>query len=127
MPTKKKFEIEYPLRSSNKVLYNSLSSADGLQEWFADEVNIKDDVYTFSWDGEEEKARLITKKVNEFIKFQWEHDEDDDSYFEFSIKTDPITKDVALIVTDFAEEKEISDSTFHWDNSINNLKKKLGA
>lgn len=127
MSVKKKFEIEYPFRSSNKVLYNSLSSADGLQEWFADEVNIKNGIYTFSWDGEEESARLITKKVNESIKFQWENDDDDDSYFEFSIKTDPITKDVALIVTDFAEEDEISDSTFHWDNSINNLKKKLGA
>src|SRR5690606_29111893 len=116
MSVKKKFEIEYPFRSSNKVLYNSLSSADGLQEWFADEVNIKNGIYTFSWDGEEESARLITKKVNESIKFQWENDDDDDSYFEFSIKTDPITKDVALIVTDFAEEDEISDSTFHWDN-----------
>lgn len=127
MSVKKKFEIEYPFRSSNKVLYNSLSTSDGLQEWFADEVNIKNGIYTFTWDGEEESARLITKKVNESIKFQWENDDDDDSYFEFSIKTDPITKDVALIVTDFAEEDEISDSTFHWDNSINNLKKKLGA
>lgn len=127
MSIKKKFEIEYPLRSSNKVLFNSLSTSDGLQEWFADEVNIKNGIYTFTWDGEEESARLITKKANESIKFQWENDDDDDSYFEFSIKTDPITKDVALIVTDFAEEDEISDSTFHWDNSINNLKKKLGA
>lgn len=125
--TKKKFEIEYFMRSSNKVLFNSISTADGLSEWFADEVNVKDDIYSFVWDGAEEKAKLLNKKPFESIKFQWENEEDDDSYFEFNIKTDPLTKDVALIITDFAEENEIKESTFLWDNHINALKKKLGA
>jgi len=125
--TKKKFEIEYFMRSSNKVLFNSISTADGLSEWFADEVNVKDDIYSFVWDGEEEKAKLLSKKPFESIKFQWENEDEDDSYFEFNIKTDPLTKEVALIITDFAEENEIKDSTFLWDNHISALKKKLGA
>jgi uncharacterized protein YndB with AHSA1/START domain len=125
--TKKKFEIEYFMRSSNKVLFNSISTPDGLCEWFADEVNVKDDVFSFVWDGEEEKAKLLSKKPFESIKFQWENEDEDDSYFEFNIKTDPLTKEVALIVTDFALEKEIKESTFLWDNHISALKKKLGA
>lgn len=125
--TKKKFEIEYFMRSSNKVLFNSISTADGLGEWFADEVIVKDDIYSFIWDGEEEKAKLLSKKPFESIKFQWENEDEEDSYFEFNIKTDPLTKEVALIITDFAEEKEIKESTFLWDNHISALKKKLGA
>ncbi len=127
--TKKKFELEYLMRSSNKILFNSLSTPDGLQDWFADEVNVKDDVYSFSWDGDEEKAKLLGKRPGESIKFQWENDVDDepDSYFEFSIKTDALTKEVALVITDFAEENQIKDSTFLWDNHISALKKKLGA
>lgn len=130
MPNKKKFELEYPLRSSNKVLFNSISTPDGLQEWFADEVNVKDGVYSFVWDGVEERARLLSKKPFESIKFRWEIEDeepDEDAYFEFNIKTDPLTKDVALVITDFADEKEIDDSTFLWDNHISSLKKKLGA
>lgn len=126
---KKKFELEYLMRSSNKILFNSLSTPDGLQDWFADEVNVKDDIYSFSWDGEEEKAKLLSKRQGESIKFQWENEEADepDSYFEFSIKTDALTKEVALVITDFAEENQIKDSTFLWDNHISALKKKLGA
>ena len=72
-----KIELEYPIRSSTSVLYDMFSTPSGLSEWFADDVNIKDDVYTFFWDGSEEEARLITKKNNEFIKFHWlEHDEE---------------------------------------------------
>jgi uncharacterized protein YndB with AHSA1/START domain len=129
MPDKKKFEIEYFMRSSNRVLFNSISTPDGLEDWFADEVNVKDGIYSFVWDGEEEKARLISKKPYESIKFQWEIDEDDDkdAYFEFNIKTDPLTKEVALVITDFATEGEIKESTFLWDNHISALKKKLGA
>ena len=126
MPDKKKFELESMMRSSNKVLFNSLSTPDGLEEWFADEVNFKDGVFSFVWDGEEERAQMISKKPFESIKFRWE-EEEDDTYFEFLIKTDPLTKEVALVVTDFAEENQIRDSTFLWDNHISSLKKKLGA
>lgn len=127
--TKKKFELEYLMRSSNKILFNSLSTPDGLQDWFADEVNVKDDIYSFTWDGEEEKAKLLSKRPGESIKFQWENEEmeEPDSYFEFSIKTDALTKEVALVITDFADENQIKDSTFLWDNHISALKKKLGA
>ncbi|MFZ5553583.1 MAG: START-like domain-containing protein [Bacteroidota bacterium] len=125
---KQKFELEYPLRSSNKVLFNSLSTPDGLSEWFADDVNIKNGVYIFKWDDAEERARLISKKPFESIKFQWEReDEDDNTMFEFNIKTDPITNEVALIVTDFADESDMAESKFLWDNQIGVLKQKLGA
>lgn len=126
--SKQKFEMEFPLRSSNKVLYNSLSTPDGLSEWFADDVNIKNGVFIFKWDGSEERAKLIAKKPYESVKFQWERDDEaDNTTFEFNIKTDSITNEVALIVTDFANEEDMEESKFLWNNQIGTLKQKLGA
>jgi hypothetical protein len=48
---KEKFELEFLLRTSVKVLENMLSTPSGLSEWFADDVNVKDDIYTFIWDN----------------------------------------------------------------------------
>lgn len=128
MSNKVKFELEFPLRSSNKVLYNSVSTPDGLSEWFADDVDIKNDIFTFKWDGAEEKARLLSKKPFEHVRFQWERDEEEENTtFEFHIKTDPLTKEVALMVVDHADEDEVEDSTFLWNNQINALKQRLGA
>lgn len=126
--SKQKFELEFPLRSSNKVLFNSLSTADGLSEWFADDVDIKNGVFIFKWDGSEERAKMIAKKPYESVKFQWDRDdEEENTTFEFNIKTDAITNEVALIVTDFADEDDVEESKFLWNNQIGTLKQKLGA
>ena len=106
MSDKIKVELEYPIKTSTSVLYNCLSTPSGLSGWFADDVNIKKDNYTFFWDGSEETATLLSKKNNVSIKFQWKDDEGEEYYFEFTIKIDPITKDVALVITDFVEEDE---------------------
>ena len=43
------------------------------------------------------------------------------------IQIDEITNDVALIITDFAEEDEIEESKMLWENLIGSLKQVLGA
>lgn len=131
MSEKKKYELEYLLKASPKVLYNLVSSPSGLSEWFADNVNIsKDDVYTFIWDGVEEEARLLTQRNGECIKWQWLNDDDDDdekTYFEFRVTTDPMTKLTLFYVTDFAEEDEIEEAKSLWDSQIGELKRIIGA
>ena len=124
-----KIELEFLLNSSERLLYNRLSTASGLSEWFADDVNIKDDVYTFFWDGGEEEARLLTKKNNAKVKWRWIEDEEDgsDSYFELRYEVDPMTKAVILSITDFAEPDEIKDSEELWDSQIQELRHILGS
>ncbi len=126
---KEKFELEFLLKTSTKVLDNMISTPSGLSEWFADDVNIKDDVYTFFWDGSEEEARLITKKANSKVKWKWLDDEEEnmDTYFELRYEVDPMTKAVILTITDFAEPDEIEESQLLWDQQINELKRVLGA
>jgi uncharacterized protein YndB with AHSA1/START domain len=127
MSEKVKIELEFQLNTSPKILYNCLSTPSGLSDWFADNVNVKDGVYTFIWDGSEESAKLISKKPGESIKFQWTEDEGEDYFWEFCIKIDGITKGVTLIVTDHADEDEVDESTLLWNNQINNLKNTIGA
>lgn len=122
---KQKIVLEYPINSSPKVLYTRLSTPGGLAEWFADDVNLKGSVYSFIWEGSEQKAELLQKKENKYIRFCWE-EEDEDTYFEFRINIDELTKDVALVVTDFVDEDEKEDSIELWNTQIAELKHVIG-
>ena len=122
-----KYDLEYVIRASQKVLSERLSTSSGLSEWFADNVNQKGNVFTFEWDGSEQKAEMLQKKDNQFVKFHWLDSEDDDSYFEFRFEIDALTNDLSLIITDFAEEDEIEENMELWDSQISELKHVLGA
>jgi uncharacterized protein YndB with AHSA1/START domain len=128
MSDKIKYELEFPIHASPQLLYNYLSTPSGLSEWFADNVNSRGELFTFIWDGSEEQAKLLTKKSGERVKFRWLNDEDDTSvYFEMRIQVDDITKDVSVMVTDFAEEDEVEEAKMLWDNQIADLKHVLGS
>jgi len=125
---KVKFELEIPIHESPHMLYQYISSPSNLQEWFADKVNSRGKEYSFIWDGEEEKAELITKKSDERIRFKWLESEGDDSFFEIKIQVDALTKDVSLIITDFADdENEVEASKQLWENQIDELRHTIGA
>jgi uncharacterized protein YndB with AHSA1/START domain len=128
MSDKVKYELEFPIHASPQLLYNYLSTPSGLSEWFADNVNSRGELFTFIWDGSEEQAKLLTKKSGERVKFRWLNDEDDTSvYFEMRIQVDDITKDVSVMVTDFADEDEVDEAKMLWENQIADLKHVLGS
>ena len=122
-----KFEMEFPIKVSQRLLFQYLSTPSGLSEWFADNVNSRGEKFIFIWDDSEEVANLVSKKLPEKLKFQWEDDQDTDYFFELRIQFDEITKDVSLIVTDFAEEDEVEESKMLWTNQVFDLKKVLGS
>ena len=129
MSDKTKYEIEFPIHGSPAMLYNYISTPSGLSEWFADNVNSRGELFKFMWDDSEEHAKLLVKKSGERAKFRWVEDEEegDDCYFEFKIQVDAITKDVSIIVTDFAEDDEIEEAKMLWENQISSLKQVIGS
>lgn len=127
MSDKIKFEIEFVVHASPSLLYQYMATPSGMSEWFADNVNSRGEFYTFIWDGSEEKAKLLGKKSGERIKFKWVEDDDESYYFELRIQVDEITKDVSLIVTDFAEEDEVEEGKMFWENQISELKQVIGS
>ena len=125
MYTKKQYTIEYDFHASPQLLFQYLSTPSGLSEWFADNVNSRGEDFTFLWNDSEEEAKLLSLKADKTIRFQWK--EDQESFFQFEIVVDEITKDVSLLVTDFAEEDEIEESQMLWNNLIADLKQVLGS
>lgn len=126
MSEKKKFNLEYALRSSPRILFSFISEPNGLAQWFADDVNVRDQVFTFTWDGETQKAKLVSLKENKLVRFKWV-DDDQQYFFEMEIVQDELTNDVALNITDFATPETLSERTLIWDNQIDYLMSVLGG
>ncbi len=126
MSEKKKFTIEYEIKSSPRILYTFLNEPNGLTQWFADDVSVRDQVYTFTWDDEKQTAKLLTIKENKLVRFKWVDDEPQ-YFFEMEIIQDELTNDVALSITDFATEETIGERKLIWDNQIQYLISTLGA
>ena len=129
MELKTRYELEIPINSSPSLLYQYISTPSGLSEWFADNVNSRGEYFTFIWNDSEENARLSSKKTGEKVKFRWidEKNKDTEYYFELRILEDEITKDVSLMVVDFAEEGEIEESKQLWENQVSELKHVIGS
>jgi hypothetical protein len=121
---KKKFELEFPIKTTPRVLFPRLSTAGGLSEWFADNVIIEgQNMFTFVWDGAAQKAEQSYLRENQVVRYEWI---DEDTFFEFRLKTDELTSELALMVTDFAEEDDKIDSSNLWESQITRLKHSIG-
>jgi uncharacterized protein YndB with AHSA1/START domain len=127
--TKEKYKLEFLLKTSPRVLEKLITTPDGLSDWFADDVKVQDDIYTFEWDGNEEQARLLLYKMNSKIRFQWLEDEEEglETYFELSYIIDPITNSVILHITDFANPSDKEGNLALWNQAISELKRIIGA
>jgi len=129
MDSKIRYEIEFPINSSPQLLYQYISTPSGLSEWFADNVNSRGEFFTFIWNDSQEKARLASKKTGEKVKFKWvdENNKDTEYFFELNILVDELTKDVSLMVIDFAYNDEVEEATQLWENQISDLKHVIGS
>jgi len=124
---KEKFHIEYVFdKVSTRSLWNHLTTALGLSSWFAEEVDVQQNVYTFSWDKTQEKAEIIMLKPGSRVRYRWLNEEDEDAYFEFIIHTIELTGSKSLEITDFATPDEKADAIALWDTQVDVLKRTLG-
>jgi uncharacterized protein YndB with AHSA1/START domain len=122
-----KYELEYTLNCSPKVIFSRLSTPEGLGEWFADDVNVDSDIFTFLWGKSESKARLAALKENKFVRFEWlDISDEETNYFEFRINIEELSGSLALIIIDFTEPEEKEDAVNLWDSQVADLKRVLG-
>jgi len=122
----KKIELEYILKTSKKIIYSRISTASGLSEWFADNVSINDNVFTFTWDGYNELAKISSKKKEEHVKFSWL--DKNKKYFKFTIQKHNHSKEISLLITDFIDDDEnIEDAENLWKKQIGVLRRHLGC
>ncbi len=123
--SKQLFTLEYPVRCSPSILYEFLSTPAGLQEWFADKVDERDQVFSFTWNGTTDRAEVLEIEEDKFIRFHWLHGPKNE-YFEFRIEKSEVSNQTILVIRDFAEKKEIPDQKRLWDFQVNDLFHRLG-
>lgn len=125
MSKKQLFTLEFPVRCSPSILYEFLSTPAGLQEWFADKVDERDNVFSFSWNGTTDKAEVTESEQEKYIRFRWMHLPKEE-YFEFRIEKSEVTNQTILIIKDFAEKAEVKDQSQLWDYQVKDLFHRLG-
>jgi uncharacterized protein YndB with AHSA1/START domain len=126
MSKKVLYTLEYPVRCSPGILFDFLRTPAGLQEWFADKVDERDGVFSFSWNGTEDKAELLESEEDKFVRFRWDHMAKDE-YFEWRIDKSEVTNQTILVISDFADKKEIKDQSQLWDYQVKELFHRLGS
>ncbi|MDR6341911.1 hypothetical protein HNQ91_004988 [Filimonas zeae] len=126
MSKKQIYTLEYPVRCSPSILYEFLSTPAGLQEWFADKVDERDNIFSFSWNGgTPDKAELVEKELDKFVRYRWLHLPKEE-FFEFKIEKTEITNQTILVIKDFAEKNEIKDQSQLWEYQVKDLFHRLG-
>ncbi len=123
---KQKIDIEYPLAiKSPALIWEQISSAHGLERWFADHVNEEDGMFTFTWgepwtEQDVREAHVLESVVNDHIRMKWD-EEDDDSYFEMRIAKSDLTHQLNLLITDFAEDDDVDGLKILWESMLDRL------
>ena len=114
------------------MLFPYLSTATGLCEWFADDVNINniDKTLIFLLDGEERVAVIDSIKKNRSVRFKFiNEDEKPKEYdsLEFKLEINELTQSVFVRVEEYTETDDLEESYQIWDNLLSQLKEIIGA
>lgn len=125
MAQKQLYTLEFLVRCSPVILYEFLATPAGLQEWFADKVDERDNIFSFVWNGVTDKAEVVESEQDKFIRFHWLHLPKEE-YFEFRIEKSEVTNQTILVIKDFAEKKDIKDQSRLWDSQVKELFHRLG-
>lgn len=137
--SKYKFQTEFEINASKKMLFPYLNSASGLSQWFADDVTINEDkVFNFKWDGDDHKARIVAQRTNNLVKFEFlpengknlhasDPSEDGASFVEFKLEMNELTQSVFLTVTDYTESDDEEELQDMWESLVQNLKEIVGG
>ncbi|WP_026954089.1 START-like domain-containing protein [Algoriphagus vanfongensis] len=129
---KNKFVADYQINASKKIIFQYLSTASGLEEWFADEVRINEDkVFIFDFDNEEHYAKVASIRSNSHVKFEFFDPKDpmesDHSYIEFKLEENELTQTMFLKVIDYSDSYDDDELVAIWDGLVGKLKEIIGG
>lgn len=125
LPTSQ-FSLEIPMRCSPSLLFEYLTTPNGLQEWFADKVAQDGEQFTFTWNGSDDEALRIESVEDELVRYKWDYAAEGE-FFEFKIEQSPITNETILRITDFADSTDMEGQKQLWEAQIAELKHRIGS
>ena len=106
------------------VIWTSVSTARGLQQWFADEVKAQGRHYVFSWKGSAQDADITAARTEAYVRFKWA---DTGTWFEMRIDVNELTGHSVLKIVDNVEPDDVESSMQLWRRQIDRLKIALGV
>jgi len=126
------FVADYQLNASKKIVYTYLSTASGLQEWFADKVRIDEDKnYIFNFDQEDHYAKQTIVKAN--LHVRWDFFDPKfpnsavESFIEFKLDETELTQSLFLKVIDQSNLYTLDELEGIWEGLILKLKETIGG
>ena len=128
---KRRFEMEYPINASPKLLFPYLASASGLAQWFCDDVRLDPDHrLNMVWDKQNHYAEIAVQRPGRSIRYIFLDERKqpllDANYLDFSLEYSKITDGVFLRVTDYSDH----DNDEHlelWDGLVGKLREQVGG
>jgi len=126
------FVADYQLNASKKIVYAYLSTASGLQEWFADVVRIDEDKnFIFNFDQEDHFAKQTTLKANLHIRWDFFDPKAPSngkvSFIEFKLDETELTHSLFLKVIDQSGFYDLDELEAIWEGLISKLKHIIGG
>ena len=124
---KEKFQLEYDMKSTPvQLLWSYIATANGLKEWFADDVKQNGKEMVLDWNGVEQAVAIVGVRTDKYIRYHWK-EATDKNFFELKITTSEFTDNTILTVTAFAEADELEESKDLWNYQIETLQRLLGC
>ena len=120
-----KLELEYIFHTTPGLIFEQLTTPSGLSGWFAQDVDVRGEVYVFKWNDYKMEAKMSVDNKEYKVRFQWL--DEPDKYTEIRLKYNRLTKDTDMLITDMADsEEDAADLKTLWDGMIKRLKSRLG-
>ena len=137
--TKFEYHAEYEIHAAVKMIYPYIATPQGLEEWFADKVEVLDDKFlNIHWDNEQHTAKIVSQRNNFMIRYQFVEDieeaktksrskKKDVNFLELKLNYSELTDRTYLVITDYSEMNDEEVLGELWDGLIETLREKLGA
>ena len=120
------YTLEYGFKAKADLLYTYLSIPFNLSVWFADKVEVVNDVFHFYWKDSKESAKIFKQSFKKKVVFHWV-ERPGEEYLTFLIETDDLTGSTTLTVSDVDFDDQLDQARMVWDVAIDKLKKLVGG
>ena len=129
---KRRFEREYAINASPKILFPYLASASGLAQWFCDDVRLDPDHrLNMVWDKQSHFAEVAAQRPGRSIRYVFldaqKKPQNDANYLDFSLEASRITNEVFLCVTDYSDHADEQEQLELWEGLVGRLREQVGG
>lgn len=137
--SKFEYNAEYEIGASVKMVYPYISTPQGLEEWFADKVEVLEDKFlNIHWNNEQHTTKIVSQRNNVMIRYEFiENLEEakaktrgkkkDVNFLELKLNYSELTDTTYLVIIDYSEMNDEEVLKELWDGLIETLREKLGA